>query len=56
MFKCSKLERLTWVSRYGLALCYHPQMDDKTTRTVEGMFVALVLGVAMWVGVYVLWT
>jgi hypothetical protein len=31
-------------------------MDEKTTRTAEGTFVALVLGIAMWVGGYVLWT
>jgi hypothetical protein len=30
-------------------------MDEETTRTAEGIFVAVVLGVALWVGSYVLW-
>ena len=30
-------------------------MDEKTTRTAEGIFTALVLGIAIWVAVYVLW-
>jgi hypothetical protein len=31
-------------------------MDDKTTKTAEGIFVAVVLGLAIWIGGYVLWT
>lgn len=54
--ECSDLERVVGASSHGRRLCYHSQMDDKTTKTFEGIFVALVLGIAMWLGGYVLWT
>ena len=34
--------------------CYASKMDEKTTRVAEGFFVAVVLGVAMWVAAYLL--